>query len=252
MTVPANPADFLGYPPDDRLLGKDMAMLPESERRPVPVPDLRARRLVVGAGVALTGASLVVGIALIAYGLIAGLADAFSTVRIVALVVGAALVATHWGWVHVAELVGGGLEGRALRGVRRDLTPWLEGIHPYTRWSVVTDVMDDGSLRIRRLRHSPVRTIDGAFTFSCEPESEEVHSGDLPGAEIAERAEAMRRQAALDSERERRRYELAADAYETALLRAGAEEDQVAARRAASAALSEGINRNLREPPLAE
>ena len=62
----------------------------------------------------------------------------------------------------------------------------------------------------------------------------------------------MRREAAADTERQRERFRIAADAFETALLDAGDEKERQAARRAASQALSEQINANLREPPLIE
>jgi hypothetical protein len=69
---------------------------------------------------------------------------------------------------------------------------------------------------------------------------------------VTERAELLRRDAARETERERERYEIAADAYETALLEQGDEQERLAARRAAAAALSEQINANLRDPPLIE
>ena len=69
---------------------------------------------------------------------------------------------------------------------------------------------------------------------------------------MAERAELLRREAAADTDRERQRYEVAADAYETALLNADDEQERRAARRAASEALSQQINANLRDPPLTE
>ena len=47
-------------------------------------------------------------------------------------------------------------------------------------------------------------------------------------------------------------YETAHDAYERALLANADEQERVAAVRAASEALSERINSNLRDPPLLE
>ena len=252
MNSPQNPADFLGLTPDDRLLGKDMSRLPEAEQRRLPELDDRAQRLVLNAGVALTAASLIGGIALLALGAITALVGGLTLAKAVAMIVGGVLVATHWGWVHVAEFVRQAMETRGARRVHGEMAPWLESIHPYTRYSVVTEVLDDGSIQIVRLQHDPIHTLPGKFSFTSERVSEETHSGDLPAETIAERAETLRRDAALDSEEERQRYEVAADAYETALLAKGGEEQEVAARRAASAALSERINRNLREPPLIE
>jgi hypothetical protein len=249
---PANLVEFLGRAPDLRLLADDMRKLPEAEQREVPQPTGNARRLVLAAGVVLTGASLVIGAVLIALGAITALIDGLSSAKVVAMAVGGGLVATHWGWVHVAEFAGQALDAGDARRVRAEMSPWLDSIHPYTRYSVVTEVLEDGSIRIVRRRHQPVLTDGGAFSFTCEEESEEIHSGDLPAESIADRAETLRRSAALDTETQRARFELAADAYETALIAKGGEEQQLEARRAASAALSEGINRNLREPPLVE
>jgi hypothetical protein len=69
---------------------------------------------------------------------------------------------------------------------------------------------------------------------------------------VTERAELLRRQAAQDTARERERYEAAHDAYEQAMLENADEQERLAAARAASQALSEQINTNLREPPLVE
>jgi hypothetical protein len=252
VNAPIDPTKFLGLVPDERLLGQDMGKLPEAEQRHLPVPSERGRSLVLNAGVALTAASLIGGIALLALGAILTIAGHLSLGNALLMAVGGFLIATHWGWVHVAEFIRQGMEGHAGREVRQSMAPWLESIHPYTRYSVVTEVLDDGSIRIVRLRHDPVHTLPGKFSFSSERVGEETHSGDLPAEQIAERAETLRRQAALDSAEERERWEVAADAYETALIAKGGEQQEVEARRAASAALSERINRNLREPPLVE
>ncbi len=47
-------------------------------------------------------------------------------------------------------------------------------------------------------------------------------------------------------------FEFASEAYRAALLHDDDERERVAARKAASAALSERINANLRDPPLVE
>jgi len=73
----------------------------------------------------------------------------------------------------------------------------------------------------------------------------ETHSGDAPAAVVAERAELLHHQAAFDTQQERDRFQLAAHAYETALLQQRCESQRLAARRAASTALSEQINSNL-------
>jgi hypothetical protein len=252
VNAPADPTKFLGLVADERLLDKDMSKLPEAEQRHLPVQSERGRSLVLNAGVALTAASLIGGLVLLALGVILTLTDRLTLGNALLMAVGGLLVATHWGWVHVAEFIRQGMEGHAGKEVQRSMAPWLSSIHPYTRYSVITEVLDDGSIRIVRLRHDPIHTLPGKFSFSSERVGEETHSGDLPAEQIAERAESLRREAALETTEERERWEVAVDAYETALLAKGGEQQETEARRAASAALSERINRNLREPPLVE
>jgi hypothetical protein len=171
---------------------------------------------------------------------------------LVVMVVGIALIATHWGWVHVAEFTGNTIEAREARAAHARNQQWLGAIKPYTRHEVSTRVGDDGSICIVRTRYRPVRSGERTFTFLGEAEAEEFHPDDEPAAAVTERAELLRREAARETERERERYEIAADAYETALLEQGDEQERLAARRAAAAALSEQINANLRDPPLIE
>ena len=80
----------------------------------------------------------------------------------------------------------------------------------------------------------------------------ELHSPDEPAAAVTDRAETLRREAALATEREHQRYEIAADAYRTALIGRADEEQRRLAQRAAAEALSGQINSNLRDPPLVE
>jgi hypothetical protein len=103
-----------------------------------------------------------------------------------------------------------------------------------------------------RVRYEPSAIGEHGFTFDRHVELDEIHSSEEPGAAVAERAELLRREAAVDTERERERYEIAADAYETALLDHEDEQQRRDARRAASEALSQQINAKLREPPLIE
>jgi len=90
------------------------------------------------------------------------------------------------------------------------------------------------------------------FTFVRELDHRELHPPDEPAAAVTERAEELRREAALATERERERYEIAAEAYNTALLGREDDEQRRIAQRAASEALSHQINSNLRDPPLVE
>lgn len=252
MSDPTDLVAFLGRRPDQRLLDDDLRALPEAEQRVEPAPVTPGRALIVGIGATLTGISLLVGVALLIAGVVDAIAAGFRLLDVGAFVVGLLLVSTHWGWVHVAEASAVALERRAGTHWEARNRTWLESIEPYVRWSVATDVLDDGSIRITRFVHRPVAAGSDHFTFTREAESAEVLDAEEPGAHVAERAEALRRRAALDTARERAGWEAAADAYETALLGRDDEEQRAAARRAASRALSEQINRSLREPPLVE
>jgi hypothetical protein len=247
-----NPAELIGCEPDERLLAEDLDKLPAAVGRPASVPVSRARGRVVGAGATLTAVSLVAGVALVALGVLDGVSSGIDLAGLLAVVVGALLIATHWGWVHVAELSANALEGRSNADALARRRQWLAGIEPYTRFEVSTTVEDDGSITIYSVGHRPVRARGDSFTFVREVEHREVHAPDEPAAAVTERAEALRREAALATERERERYEIAAGAYQAALLGRADEEQRRVARRAASEALSGQINSNLRDPPLVE
>jgi hypothetical protein len=252
MGEPSNAAEFVGYTPDERLLGEDLDKLPAAAGRPEMVPRSRARGRIVGTGATLTAASLVIGVLLVLFGLIDAVSSGIDAAPIVAVVLGALLVSTHWGWVHVAELTANSLEGRSNTEIVDRRRQWLGSIEPYTHFEVSTEVQDDGSIAICSMRHRPVAAGEQHFTFVRELGHREVHPADEPAAGVTERAEVLRREAALATERERERYELAADAYRTALLGREDDEQRRLARRAASEALSHQINSNLRDPPLLE
>jgi hypothetical protein len=248
-----DPAEFVDRTADERLTGEDAANLPASVGHPEPLPEpSAARKRIVGVGATMTGLTLIVGTLLLVLGVVELIASGTGAVSIGALVLGAVLVGTHWGWVHVAEVTGDAIENHRGSSVLDRRAAWLGQIKPYTRYEVTTNVDDKGSIRILRIRYEPVATRERRFTFARAVELEEVHSADEPGAAVTERAELLRREAAADTERERERFEIAADAFETALLNAGNEQERLAARRAASAALSDQINANLRDPPLVE
>jgi len=253
VTGAPNPADFVGLEPDERLLGDDMRNLPtDMQPPPVPVPARRGRSTLAAAGATLTGATLLGGIALVVYGIVDAISSAFGAIDAAAIAVGALLVATHWGWIHITEATADTLDARRHRALRAGQLTWLLTVEPYTRYSIATSVLEDGSIRIARSRHQPVQASGRTFSFAREPESDEVISADEPAAIVTERAETLRRLAARETERERRRWEIAADAYETALLGRDDDEQRAAARRAAAEALSAQINAHLREPPLVE
>lgn len=252
MAETSDPVGLVGREPDERLLSEDVDKLPEVVGRPEIAPPSRARRRIVGAGATLTGVSLVLGVVLLLVGVIDGIASGIDVASVLALVVGLVLIATHWGWVHVAEITANSIEGRANADVLARRRRWLAGIEPYTRIEVSTAVEDDGSISISSIRHRPVPIGEHRFTFAREVVHREVHSPDEPAASVTERAEQLRREGALETERERERYEIAAQAYESALMGRADDEQRRLARRAASEALSRQINTNLREPPLVE
>jgi hypothetical protein len=252
MTDPSSPAEFVGREPDERLLSNDLANLPEAVGRPETIVPSRARGRIVGTGATLTAASLVLGSLLVLLGLIDAVSSGIDGLSVAIIVVGAILVVTHWGWVHVAELTANSIEGRSNAEVIDRQQQWLATLEPYTRFEIYTRVEEDGAITIYRVAHRPVKSGERRFTFDRESQYEEVHSGDEPAAAVAERAELLRREAAQDTERERERYQIAADAYESALIDDADEQQRRLAQRAASEALSQQINTNLRDPPLVE
>jgi hypothetical protein len=252
MTENLSPADFVGREPDPRLLSDDLGNLPEIVGRPETFVPSRVRGRIVGTGATLTAVSLVVGCLLVLLGLIDALSSGIGALSIAIVVVGLALVGTHWGWVHVAEITANSIEGRSNAQVEDRRRQWLGSIQPYTRFEIYTRVEEDGSITIYRVAHRPAVSGERRFTFDRETEYEEVHSPDEPAAEVTERAELLRRQAAQATERERERYQIAADAYEAALIDDADEQQRRLAQRAASEALSGQINANLRDPPLVE
>lgn len=252
MTEVSNPADFVGSEPDDRLLADDLDKLPAALGRPETVLPSHARRRIVGAGATLTAVSLVAGVSLVLLGAIETIASGIDLTAVLAFVVGVLLISTHWGWVHVAELTANSVEGRSNAEVFDRRRTWLAAIEPYTHFEVATEVQDDGAIAIYSVRHRPVRAGENRFTFVREVEHREIHPPDEPAAAVTERAETLRREAALATEQERQRYEIAADAYQAALAGRADEEQRRLAQRAASEALSHQINTNLRDPPLVE
>ncbi|HTX13138.1 MAG TPA: hypothetical protein VME22_31260 [Solirubrobacteraceae bacterium] len=252
MSETSNAAEFVGYQPDERLLGEDLGKLPAALGHPEAIPRSHRHTRIVGTGATLTAASLVIGVLLVLFGVVDAVASGFDLAAIVAVVLGAVLISTHWGWVHVAELTANSLEGHTNVEIVERRQQWLASIEPYTHFEVSTEVQDDGSIAICSTRHRPVHAGERHFTFVRELEHRELHPPDEPAAEVTERAETLRREAALATEREHERYEIAADAYRTALADREDEEQRRLAQRAASEALSRQINTNLREPPLIE
>lgn len=248
----ASPLEFLEREPDRRLLGADLPQLPATAGEPPqPLPESPARRQVVRFGATMTGVTLIGGLALALLGLVEAIADG-GLLWLVVLVIGIVLVATHWGWVHVAELTGNRIEGHRQASLDERRASWLSQVEPYPRWEVSTHAAEDGSIEITTTLHRPVASGEQTFTFVREEVASESHAADEPGAAVAERAELLRRQAAADTARGREEFEAARDAYQQALFVRDDEQQRIAALRAASEALSERINEHLRDPPLTE
>lgn len=243
---------FLGTKADRRLLGEDLANLPEAEQRREPVVVTHTHGRLVAAGSVLTGATLIVGGAMLLYGggeLLFGGGGAAAA--IVALI-GILLVATHWGWVHVAEYAGVVIDDRLRQTAEVGQSDWLATIQPYPRFSVSTTVLNDASTRIQRFRHEPVLVTPRTFTFARHADIEQTYDADAPAEVIAAAAETMRHQARLQTDRLHGDWEAASSAYEAAVLDADDDQQRLIAQRAAATALSEHINASLLEPPLVE
>lgn len=252
MPSEADSLDLLGREADERLLGSDLRQLPAAVGQPPqPLPESPARRRVVRFGAAMTGITLIGGLALALLGLVEAIASG-GLVWIVVLVLGIVLVSTHWGWVHVAELTGNTIEARRHVSLHERGRQWLSQIEPFPHWAISTSAAEDGSITIVTTSHRPVPVGERTFTFVSEVVAREVHSAEEPAAAVAERAELLRHQAAAETERAREDFQAARDAYEAALMVRDDEQQRHAALRAASEALSERINAHLRDPPLTD
>jgi hypothetical protein len=243
---------FLGVDPDPGLLADDRFNLPQTEQPPERALPTRRHGRLVAAGSALTGVTLIGGVAMIIYGAAELLVNGGGAFDVVIAVIGILLAGTHWGWVHVAEYAGLGIdehEQRVADARRRD---WLAGIEPYPRFTVSTSVLDDASTRIERVLHRPVLTTAHTFTFIREADGEKTYEAHTPAEVIATSVETMRRQARLETDHLRELWEAASTAYAATLADAADDQQRLAAERAAATALSEHINASLLEPPLIE
>jgi hypothetical protein len=248
----ADLAALIGRRPDPALLEQGDALLPQEVGRPAQPPPDPARDNIRRIGVTMAAASLIGGIVLMLFGIVAIVSQGAGMTADLALVIGSLLAGTHLGWAHLAEMKATRLEVRRGERLIEMRAHWLEQIEPYPRWKVQTEVGDDGSIEIQRIVHRPVAVGQDRFTFRREVEQSERHSGDEPGAAVAERAELMRRQAAADTAREQERCRAAVEVYRDAAMRTEDEQQRLAAVRAASRALSDQINANLSQPPLVE
>jgi hypothetical protein len=252
MATGESMVDFLGVPADARLLVDDLAGLPDSGPRPVSVVRTERHDRLVAAGSVMTGVTLIGGGGLAIVGGEQAIFGAGSALAVVAAVIGVVLAGTHWGWVHVAEYVGLGIDQRQERANSAGVNAWLREIAPYPRFAVTTDVTADAATRIDRVSFTPVLTPHHTFTFDRATRTEAIFDADTPAEVIADRAETLRREARLQTDRQQRLWEAASTAYAAALSEADDDQQQLAARRAGAQALSEHINASLSEPPLVE
>lgn len=224
LTDPSDPSGLAGRVADAALLGAAPDALPPDVPPPPPAPPERGGRALVVLGAGLTGLSLLAGLALL------GLAVAHVLGHGPVLwpaVAGAFLVATHWGWVHVAEAVRQARERPARRAHAERQAAWLAALAPYTRHIVTTRALEDGAIRLERTALRPVPTSRGTFAFAAEPEASETLPAETPAAQLAARAEELRQAAARATAQERERW----------------------ARHATAMTLSDAINADLRDAP---
>ncbi len=244
--------DFLGVAADRRLLDEDLVNLAPGERGPERAISTREHDRLVAAGSMLTGATLIGGTAALLYGGGEALFGAGSALDTVLAVTGILLAGTHWGWVHVAEYIGLGIDDRRRRASEEQERGWLAGLQPYPRFSIVTSVLDDASTRVQRVLHKPVLTPRHTFSFVRETEAEQTFDAEVPAEVLAGTVEEMRRRARLETDRLRELWEAASTAYDAALSSAHDDQQHLAAQRAAAIALSEHLNASLLQPPLVE
>lgn len=243
---------FLGVPADPRLVSEDLDGLSEVPLRPVSVVVTDTHNRLVTAGSVLTAVTLIGGVMLAIYGGEQLIAAGGGALAIVLGVIGVLLVSTHWGWVHVAEYVGLGLDERQERGNREREQAWLATVAPYARFTIRTTVMADASISVERVVYKPVLTPQHTFVFDHVTEPVATFDVDTPAHVIADRVETLRREARLETDRLSELWGAASSAYDAALLDADDDQQQLAARRAAALALSQHINASLLQPPLVE
>jgi hypothetical protein len=243
---------FLGVDPDPGLLAEDRLNLPQTEQPPEPAAPSHRHGRLVAAGSALTGVTLIGGVAMLIYGAAELLFNGGGAFDAVIAAIGLLLAATHWGWVHVAEYVGLTIDAREQRVADAQRRAWLARIEPYPRFGVSTSVLDDASIRIERVRYRPTLTAAHTFTFVRETDAETTYEAETPAEVIAATVETMRRQARLETDRLQELWEVAATSYAASLAEGADDQQRLAAERAAATALSEHINASLLEPPVIE
>ena len=225
-------------PADRAVLGLGLEGLPDSGPPPVPVALTGTHSRLVAAGTVMTAVTLIGGGALAIYGIEQLLFSAGGAAAAAMAVIGLLLAGTHWGWVHVAEYFGLGIDQRQERTNRERADAWLATVSPYPRFAVVTSVLADASTSVERVSFAPVLTAQGTFTFERRTEGAELFDADAAAQAIAGRVETLRREARLKTDRRRELWETGSIAYAAALSSADDDREQIAAKRAAALALS--------------
>jgi hypothetical protein len=242
-------SSLIGLTADVALLDAGPESLPRELWRPAAAVPGRAPQRLASAGAALSAGAVLAGVALVglsAIELIAGPVWLSGG----ALVLGVVLAGTHRWWARAEKAGARASTDRRQRERDAAQRSWIEAIEPYPRFEVSTAVTPHGSIEIVRACFSPVRSAGEHFRFERAIELSEVHDGEAPSATVVERAEELRREAALDTERARERYEELAELRGGGRSGGAGEREYQAAVRATADALSERINANLREPPL--
>jgi len=127
------------------LLDEDIDNLPNVEQRREPAVSTHKHDRLVAAGSLMTAATLVGGAAMALYGGAELLFNSGGAFEAALAAIGVLLLATHWGWVHVAEYVGLTIDHRQEHASDERARAWLAEIQPYPRFSVSTSVLDDAS-----------------------------------------------------------------------------------------------------------
>jgi hypothetical protein len=244
--------EFLGVPADRRLLDGELDGLAGLRPRPTVATTTAGHDRLVAAGSAMTAATLLGGTAMAIYGGQELLFGGGGTLAVVLTVIGILLAGTHWGWVHVAEYTGAGIDQRQERADRELTDLWLRTVAPYPRFAVTTSVLADASTSVERVLYRPVLTEAHTFTFAREADPAVTYDADTPAEVIAGTVERLRRETRLETDRAADLWEAASTAYAAALQDATGAEQRLAAQRAAATALSEHLNALLLEPPLVE
>ncbi len=241
---------FLGVAADPRLLEDDLDGIPDVAPRPSRAIATTEHDRLVSAGSLMTGATLIVGAVMLIYGVARLVFGNGGLSAVLLAAIGAVLVATHWGWVHVAEYAGLTIDERRTHVSDARGRGWLAELAPYPRFAVYTRVLDDASTVVERVLYQPVLTEAHTFTFVRRADAQVSYPADTPAHVIADEVETQRRSAARETSRQRELWEAADTAYVAALAGAEGDRQELAARRAAATALSEHLNASLRNPPL--